>query len=173
MTACIYHPEFVVFTVFIPFQACKLMKDAVRLFQQADKTTLSTYISKNEIPAKIHTFMMQFLADSPGDAIPEMVPPQLFRSSDATPAPKPPSPLQRLALAPQPHPLVPKSHKEKPTPSLWNLNTPADTYPPFESGRIGRFSAGMGLDVGVNPGMNRHWVNPQITDGMPPSVFIT
>ena len=149
------------------------MKDAVRLFQQADKTTLSTYISKNEIPAKIHTFMMQFLADSPGDAIPEMVPPQLFRSSDATPAPKPPSPLQRLALALQPHSLVPKSHKEKPTPSLWNLNTPADTYPPFESGRIGRFSAGMGLDVGVNPGMNRHWVNPQITDGMPPSVFIT
>jgi len=134
-------------------QACKLMKDAVRLFQLADKTTLSTYISKNEIPAEIHTFMMQFLADSPGDAIPEMVPPQLFRSSGATPAPEP-SPLQRLALALQPHSLVPKSHKEKPTPSLWNLNTPADTYPPFESGRFGRFSAGMGLDVGVNPGWN-------------------
>ena len=147
-----------------------MMKDAVRLLQLANKTTLFTYISRNEIPTQIRTFMMQFLADSPGEAIPEMVPPQLFRSSDATPAPKPPSPLQRLALAPQPHPLVPKSHKEKPTPSLWNLNTPADAFPPFESGRIGRFSAGMGLDVGVNPGMNSHRVNPQITDGMPPSV---
>ena len=145
------------------------MKDAVRLLQLANKTTLFTYISRNEIPTQIRTFMMQFLADNPGDVIPDMMPPQLFLSSGATPDPEP-SPLQRLALAPQPNPLMPKSHKEKPTPSLWNLNTPGDTYPPFESGRIGRFSAGMGLDVGVNPGMNSHRVNPQITDGMPPSV---
>jgi len=134
-------------------QACNMMKDAVRLLQLANKTTLFTYISRNEIPTQIRAFMMQFLADNPGDVIPDMMPPQLFLSSGATPDPEP-SPLQRLALAPQPNPLMPKSHKEKPTPSLWNLNTPGDTYPPFESGRFGRFSAGMGLDVGVNPGWN-------------------
>ena len=148
-----------------------MLKDAVRLLQLANKTTLFTYISRNEIPPKIRAFMMQFLADNPvDDSIPEIMPPQLFLGSAATPDRPEPSPLQRLALAPQPNQLVSKAHKQKTTPSLWNLNTPADTYPPFKSGRIGRFSAGMGLDVGVNRGMNRHRATPKITDGMPPNV---